>query len=79
MARGDAHRGAASAWRASDAFTTMPRRMAVDGSVYVEGEFGDGPQGIAEAAVLSCNAFRNSGGAEDLRFATKLPTEPTGA
>jgi hypothetical protein len=53
--------------------------MAVDGSVYVEGEFGDGPQGIAEAAVLSCNAFRNSGGAEDLRFATKLPTEPTGA
>jgi len=35
--------------------------------------FGDGPEGIADAAVTSWVAFGDSGGAEDLRFATELP------
>jgi hypothetical protein len=37
-------------------------------------EFGEGPEGIAAAAVQSWLAFGDSGGAEDLRFATELPT-----
>jgi hypothetical protein len=37
-------------------------------------EFGEGPEGIAAAAVQSWLAFGDSGRAEDLRFATELPT-----
>jgi len=37
-------------------------------------EFGEGPEGIAAAAVRSWLAFGDSGGAEDLRLATELPT-----
>ncbi len=33
----------------------------------------DSPEGIANAAVTSWVAFGDSGGAEDLRFATRLP------
>jgi len=36
-------------------------------------EFGEGPEGIA-AAAQSWLAFGDSGGAEDLRLATELPT-----
>jgi hypothetical protein len=36
-------------------------------------EFGEGPEGIAAAAIQSWLAFGDSGGAEDLRFATNLP------
>jgi hypothetical protein len=42
-------------------------------------EFGEGPEGIAAAAVQSWLAFGDSGGAEDLRFASELPTDgPSG-
>ena len=36
-------------------------------------EFGDGPEGVAAAAVTSWIAFGDSGGAEALRFATAIP------
>jgi len=38
-------------------------------------EFGDRPEGIANAVVASWVAFGDSGGAEDIRFATRLPTD----
>ena len=36
--------------------------------------FGEGPAGVAEAIVVSWQAFGDSGGAKDLWFATRLPT-----
>jgi hypothetical protein len=39
----------------------------------------DIPESISDAAVTSWVAFGDSGGAEDLRFATKLPDDPAGA
>jgi hypothetical protein len=37
-------------------------------------EFGEGPEDIGAAVVQSWLAFGDSGGAEDLRFVTELPT-----
>jgi hypothetical protein len=56
---------ASGAWQWTDRFTCPE-------------EFGNGPEGITEAAVSSWVAFGDSGSAEDLRFATRLPTEPPG-
>jgi len=56
----------ASAWEWTDRFT-WPEEF---------GGFGDGPEGIAAGAVQSWLAYGDSGGAEDLRLATELPTVP---
>jgi hypothetical protein len=51
------------AWEWTDAFTCPE-------------EFGEEPEDIGAAVVQSWLAFGKSGGAEDLRFAAKLPTDP---